>query len=120
VLWRSIEQAGPEAALRNYKELRAKYLERGSYDFTNGPVNMVGERLLQAHRWREALPLLEFNAESHPDASWSLYLLGEARLAGGDGQNALLAFEKAVALDPGNGRARRRMDELRLAAPPKP
>jgi hypothetical protein len=120
VLWRGIEESGPEAALRNYKELRTKYLGRGSYDFSNGPVNMVGERLLAAHRWREALPLLEFNAESHPDASWSVYLLGEARLAGGDGQSALFAFEKAVALDPGNGPARRRVDELRLTASPKP
>lgn len=120
VLMRSLERDGPEAALKEYGDLRSKYLGHGSYDFSSGPLNMVAEGLLKAHRGREAVAVTEYNVESHPDASWSLHLLGEARLAVGDDEKALAAFERSLALDPGNSLTRRRVDELRHRASPKP
>jgi hypothetical protein len=119
VLSRVLDRQGPEAALRTYKDLREKFLDQGSYDFSNGPLNTIAEDLLKAHRWRDALPLLEYTVASHPNQSSSLYWLGEARLAGGDRSKALEAFEQSLALEPENEQARKRVGELRKPASPK-
>jgi hypothetical protein len=117
---RVLEEQGPAAALRTYKDLRVKYLERGSYDFSNGPLNSIGEDLLKAHRWREALAVLEYTVESHPNEPWSLYWLGEARLAAGENAGALEAFERSLSLEPDNAQAQKRLRELKSPASPKP
>ena len=78
VLDRVLKAAGPEAAVRTYKELRSQYLGRGSYDFSERQVNTLAERLLQEKRSREAVVLLEMSAEFNPDAAWQQHLLGEA------------------------------------------
>lgn len=120
IFTRALDSQGPEAALRQYGELRSKYLGRGSYDFSNGPLNTIGEDLLRAHHWQEALTVLEYTVASHPDEPWSLFWLGEARLAAGERAGALGAFEKALALQPDIERARKRLQELKSPVSPKP
>lgn len=112
VLERILAAEGPAAAVRTYKELRSKYLGRGSYDFGEGPVNMLAERLIGEKRAPEAALLLEMSAEYNPDAAWVQHLLGEARLATGDRARALTTFEHALALNPQNELTRKRVDEL--------
>jgi hypothetical protein len=117
---RDLDEHGPEAAIRAYKDLRVQYLERGGYNFSDGPLNAIGEELLKAHREREALLVLEYNVESHPSAAWSWYGLGEARLATGDRPGALAAFQRSLTLQPDIEGAQKRVLELSTAAPPKP
>jgi polyisoprenoid-binding protein YceI len=113
LLDRIIRTEGPAAALRTYRELRQQYLGRGSYDFSERPLNTVAERLLQEKRAGDAASLLEVGAELNPEAAWLRHLLGEARLAGGDRAGALAAFERALALSPQNDLTRKRVHELR-------
>jgi polyisoprenoid-binding protein YceI len=116
-LERVLRADGVEAAVRTYQELRAQYLGRGSYDFSERPVNTLAERLLDDKRGRDARRLLEVSAQFNPDAAWQQHLLGEARLAEGDRSGAVQAFERALSLNPHNDLTRKRVEELRPAAP---
>ncbi len=116
-LERVLQGEGVEAAVRSYKELRERYLGRGSYDFSERPVNALAERLLQQKRNRDAARLLEASAVFNEDAAWLHHLLGEARLAEGDRPGALAAFTRALVLNPQNERTRQRVEELRTTPP---
>jgi len=112
VLERVVENEGAEAAVRQYRELRAKYLDRGSYDFSERSVNTLAERLLERKQAKEAAVLLTVSAEFNPEAAWLHHLLGEAWLAAGDRDQARAAFTRAVQLNPDNPRSRDRLAEL--------
>lgn len=111
---------GMEAAIGKYKELRERYLTSGSYDFSDRPLNALGERLLGEGKGDQALALLKVDTEDNPKSGAALYLLGEARLATGDRDGAREAIEKSLVLDPRNPRARRKLEELKGAPSPKP
>ncbi|HEY6548671.1 MAG TPA: c-type cytochrome, partial [Vicinamibacteria bacterium] len=100
VLSRILESEGLDAALRSYEDLRGKYLGRGSYDFSERPLNTIAERLLAEKRSQEATRLLELGARFNPDAAWLHHLLGDARLAEGDRPGALAAYERALVIEP--------------------
>ena len=112
VLDRVVQSEGAEAAARTYKKLRAEHLGRGSYDFSERPVNVLAERLLQQKRGRDAAVLLEASLEFNADAAWQQHLLGEARLAAEDRPGALAAFTRALALNPKNVLTRKKVEEL--------
>jgi polyisoprenoid-binding protein YceI len=120
LLARVLESEGLDAALRSYEDLRGKYLGRGSYDFSERPLNTLGERLLLEKRSQEARRVLELGARFNPDAAWLHHLLGDARLAEGDRPGALAAYERALVIEPGNDFTRKKADDLRAAMPPVP
>jgi tetratricopeptide (TPR) repeat protein len=120
ILARVLAKEGAEAALRTYKDLRSRYLASGSYDFSQMPLNALVERLIDEGRAADALPLMEVNAENYPNAPWTLFLLGEARLAAGDRAGALQAFERSLELAPKNARAQKRVEELKTPPPKSP
>src|SRR5262249_46367136 len=118
LLDRVLAKDGAAAALATYKDMRAELLASGRYDFSQGPLNTLAERLLAEGRGRDALPFLELNAQNYPSGPWIQYLLGEARLAAGDRPGALEAYERSLALSPENFQARKRVEELRASPPP--
>jgi len=121
VVTRVLAKDGIDAALKTYKDLRSQFLTSGTYDFGRRPLNALGERLLDEGRGPEALPLLELNTQNNPTAEWTLYLLGEARLAAGNRVGALQAFERSLVLSPQNPRTRKRVEELKgLLSPSAP
>ena len=118
---RILEKDGVAAAIADYRELRAKYLESGAYDFGQKPLNALGERLIRAKKPTDAKPLLALNAEFHPEADWTLTLLGEAQLATGEKEVARTTFQKVLELDPASEQAKKRLAELGpapLSTPP--
>lgn len=109
----TLDVEGAPAAVSRYRALKKKHYGSSAYDFGVGPLNHVGESLLERGKPAEALAVLELNAESFPDSSWLQHLLGEAHLAAGDRERAKGAFERSLALDPSNEMAKRRLEELR-------
>jgi Photosynthetic reaction centre cytochrome C subunit/Tetratricopeptide repeat len=107
-----IEEKGAEAAVARYKELREKYLEQGSYDFSDWPLNRLGESLVKDKKAGDAVTILELNAEVHPASGWTRYLLGEAYQAAGDRDKAKASYRKALELAPDNEAAKKRLEEL--------
>jgi tetratricopeptide (TPR) repeat protein len=116
---RLLEEEGVEAAVDDYRELRAEYHGSGSYDFGQKPLNALGERLIRAGKSADAEALLALNAEYHPDADWTLTLLGEAQLKNGKRDAARATFEKVLELDPESELAKKRLAEL-APEPPAP
>jgi tetratricopeptide (TPR) repeat protein len=118
ILTRALAEGGPEAVARQYTELRSHYLVRGVYDFSDRTLNGFAEHFLHEGRTKDAMLLLDLNAQYNPESSWLHYLLGEGRLAQGDKPAALGEYEKAVALDPENSSARKRIGELKGSSKP--
>jgi len=108
----ALEEKGATAAVARYRELRAASFGRGGYDFGQGTLNQVGERLLKAGRAADALAVLSLNLEFFPDAPWLHYLAGEAHRALGQVDQARAAYERSAALDPQNPMPRRRLQEM--------
>jgi hypothetical protein len=113
-----LEQKGAAAAVARYRELRAAAYGRGGYDFGQGTLNQIGERLLKAGRAADALAILGLNREFFPDAPWVLYLAGEAHRALGQVDAARAAYERSAAIAPDNPMPGRRLKELPAAADP--
>lgn len=107
-----LEQKGAAAAVARYRELRAAWFGRGGYDFGQGTLNQVGERLLKAGRAADALALLDLNLEFFPDAPWVQYLAGEAHRALGQADQARAAYQRSAALEPENPMPRQRLQAL--------
>src|SRR6185295_11145760 len=113
-----LESKGADAAVARYRELRAASYGRGGYDFGQGTLNTIGERLLKAGRAADALALLDLNLEFFPDAPWVQYLAGEAHRALGQADQARAAYERSAALGPDNPMPRERLQALPPRAEP--
>jgi tetratricopeptide (TPR) repeat protein len=119
---RMVGDDGLDAALADYRELRAEYLQSGSYHLDEGPLRLGAERLLRSGEAKEAKAVLELNLEFHADAARSHALLGDAHLALDDRAAARAAYARSLELEPGNPQVKKRLEELapEPSAPPPP
>ena len=112
VVYDTIEKEGLRAAIQEYKAL--KQAQPDTYAFTPGQLNLVGRRLLQHGKNREALEILKMNAELFPNLAAIADSLGDAYLAVGDNENAIQTFKKSLAIDPADSSA---AESLRTLTP---
>lgn len=112
VVYDTIEKEGLQAAIRKYQALKQE--QPDAYAFTPGQLNLVGRRLLQHGKNREALEILKMNAELFPDMASIADTLGDAYTAVGDNQNAIQTFKKSLAIDPSDTSA---TESLRTLSP---
>jgi tetratricopeptide (TPR) repeat protein len=115
-----LESKGADAAVGRYRELRSSSYGRGGYDFGQGTLNAMGERLLGRNQPADALAVLTLNREFFPEAPWLRYLLGEAHRALGHRAEAIAEYERSIALDPENPMARQRLKEVAARPSPAP
>lgn len=116
VLAQAIDSAGVESAVKRYRQLRQETMERGSYDFSENPVNDLARRLAAQGKTAEAAALLEMNSELHPASAAIDVQLGDVYRARGERDKAAVRYRMALEKQPNNQMARRRLDELN--APP--
>lgn len=95
-----IEADGLEAGKQEYMELRESYYGRAAYDFGPQPLNTIAEHLFESGKQDEAIELTKMNNELHPDYPWSRSLLGRFHSSRGETEQAIAAFEEALALEP--------------------
>lgn len=117
VLTRITKEKGIDAALEEYRALRKKYYGGAQYDFGPPPLNMLAERLSRDGKAAEAVKAAELNAELHPEDVYAQTALGDFYARQGDRNRAMEAMKRALAIDPANDYARRRLDELQNAEP---
>ena len=115
-----LDSKGADAAVARYRELRAASYGRGGYDFGEGTLNTLGERLLGRGQPADALALLTLNREFFPDAPWLRYLLGEAHRTLGHREEAMAEYERSIALAPENPMPRQRLQEMTARPSPTP
>ncbi|HYX52316.1 MAG TPA: c-type cytochrome [Candidatus Limnocylindrales bacterium] len=112
VVQQTMAHDGIEAAIAKYRTLRTENYGNGKYDFSDLPLNKLGESLLQADKIKEARAILELDTEFNPQSAWGTYLLGVAHEADGDKEKARADFQKALELNPKNGMAKRHLTAL--------
>lgn len=112
LLTESIQKDGVEAAIAMYRKLKTENYGNGKYDFSDIPLNVVGESLLESDKTKEATAVLELDAELNPQSEWGRYLLGVAHLTGGEKEKGRADFQKVLEMNPRNAMARKRLENL--------
>ena len=112
VVYDTVEKEGLKAAIQQYNAL--KQAQPDTYAFTPGQLNLVGRRLLQHGKSREAVEILKMNAELFPNMAVIVDSLGDAYVAVGDNENAIQTFKRSLAIDPADTSA---TESLRTLTP---
>lgn len=101
---------GADAAVKQYRDLRAQYYGRGSYDFGEETLLNVARRLANA-RPEVAIPLADLNMEFFPKSVNTLVTKAIAQ-GGHDDEAAVATLKKALELDPDNGEIKGRLYQI--------
>jgi len=113
----AIDAKGADSAIALYRDLRTRYLNRGSYDFSELPLADLGRLTTQRPA---VLALLKLNLEFYPQSVPTFTALAQQALQGGDTAAALDALNKASAIAPDNPQVRGMLARLKGAQPPPP
>jgi tetratricopeptide (TPR) repeat protein len=109
-LYDAMVTGGIEAALDVYRRLED--LDRGSHAFTEGGLNRLGYELLRIGESAEAIEIFKLNIQAFP-SSFNVYdSLGEAYMTHGDYELAVENYVKSLELNPQNGNAEEKLEEL--------
>ena len=112
-LMETMDSKGISEAVAQYKELRQSYYGGAQYDFTVTPLNQLSEELLRKGKPAEAVAIMEMNLQLNgPFGGWSNSVLAMAHVANRDFDKAKADFQKILEKDPGNGWAKKQLDEL--------
>jgi len=112
IIVQTLKDKGPDEAEAQYRDLRARYYGRSSYDFGEDEL-LTAARSIAAIRPDDAITLLQLNVEFHPMSARSYALLGFAYTRKFDDELAIEHLEKAAELDPSNGEIQGQLLQLR-------
>jgi tetratricopeptide (TPR) repeat protein len=93
---------------------------RHAYTDTEVELDALGYELLRQGRREAAIAVLQLNTADHPGSSKAFDSLGEALMEAGRREDAARSYERALALDPANERAREMLEKLRGGTPATP
>ncbi len=103
-LYKIATEKGGAAAVAEYRRLKAGTTS-GTYDFSEGELNMLGYQLFRKERTKDAIEIFKLNVEMFPASSNPYDSLGEAYVKDGQKELALANYRRAVELNPANGGA---------------
>lgn len=107
-----LEKDGIEAALSQYKEIK----NSDKYDLNEAEMNLVGYRLLQTGKAKEASSVFKLNAEAFPKSFKAYSSYADGLLAAGDKTQAIENYKKSIELNPGSKNALKKLAELGVNA----
>jgi len=103
---------GEAAAVALYRDLRQRYFGTEAYDFRESVLLDLGRQSLASQKPDDALAWLQLNIEFYPNFAESYLVLSQVHVRKRDQVAAVKDLEKAIALDPSNGSAKRQLSEL--------
>ena len=109
----TLEKDGRAAAIAQYRELRARGVDRGRYDFGEASLNVLAQRLARAGRRDDAIAFLELNLEHNPGMPTASLQLAELYRAAGDNAKAIPLYEAVLRAQPNNRAARQGLEAAR-------
>lgn len=109
----AMETDGIRAAIERYRALREKYYGKGSYDFSENSLNVLGYQLLQKEQVDDAIAVFQLNVEMNPAASNPYDSLAEAYMRAGRKWLAFINYSKSLQLNPRNRNAEKMLNELK-------
>lgn len=107
----TIEKRGVDAAIRQYRDLKAARVANMNFD--EAELNSLGYRFLRKKQTNDAIRLFQLNAEAYPKSSNAWDSLGEAFAKAGRKPQAIAYYEKAIRLDPKNYNALAMLQKLK-------
>lgn len=118
VLAEKLEQKGVPEATALYRELRKKHYGDAAYDFSETPLDILGEALLKESKANEAAAMMELNAElNKPLSGWGLGVLAMAHRRSGARDKAIADYQRILELNPKDDSSRQELEELKKMKP---
>jgi tetratricopeptide (TPR) repeat protein len=109
----TLDAKGIPDAITQYKDLRKKYYGGAEYDFSETPLNQLSENLTRSGKTKEAVAIMEMNAELNaPISGWGSSVIAMAYMANKDFDKAKAEFQKMVEKNPENSWAKKQLEEL--------
>jgi cytosine/adenosine deaminase-related metal-dependent hydrolase len=100
VLFKTIQEKGIDAAVKQYRELKAA--QPDAYDFSEDEFIGLGYGLIHMKKYKEAIEIFKLSVEAYP-ASYNTYdSLAEAYMDNGDKELAIRNYQMSLQLKPGN------------------
>jgi tetratricopeptide (TPR) repeat protein len=112
ILGRTLREQGAAAAVEQYRDLRQRYYGRQAYDFGEGTLLDLAQRMA-ASKPDDAIALLKVNIEFNPRSARSYSALAYAYTRKLDDASAASALEKALEIDPENGVIQGQLEQLK-------
>jgi tetratricopeptide (TPR) repeat protein len=112
-LTRTYAAGGADSTVTRYRALRDRFYGSASYDFREGSLVEVADAALEKKDSRGAIAILSVDAEFYPESGFVHEAMGEAFLAAADTAQAVLHYEKALALEPRNMNAKKMVESLK-------
>jgi hypothetical protein len=112
ILASTIERAGVDSAVAQYRALRQSDALSGRYDFSEQTVTELAQQRAVAGKTDEALALLQLNQEFYPSSAAIDLALGDVYRQRGEKDKAIVSYRAALVKQPGNRQARQRLTEL--------
>ena len=98
----TLRAKGADAAVAQYRDLRERYYGGQAYDFSEGMLPDLAERIVAA-RPDDAIALLKLNLEYNPKSAPSYATIGYAYTRKFDDETAISYYKKALEIEPDNG-----------------
>jgi tetratricopeptide (TPR) repeat protein len=115
-LRRAFDDSGIDALTDHYGTLREKYYGEGVYDFGEFTLPSLAEQLHRGELVAAGDAVLRLNLEHFPASGYTYTMIGESKLRQRQAAEAVIAFEKALEIDPSNDHALRRIEVAKLRA----
>jgi len=106
----TIASSGIDPAIQQYREL--KTTSSATYNFDEDQLNTLGYQLLNTHKIKDAIRILQLNVEVYPQSSNVYDSLGEAYMDEGDKPDAIANYQKSLQLNPKNTGAVKMLQKL--------
>jgi len=98
VIYEVIKKTGIKSGIDEYHKLREKYYGKGTFNFEDKTLIVVGYKLLGEKAAQDAVAVLKLNTEVNPGSANAFDSLGDAYVALGDYKNAIASAEKCIDL----------------------
>lgn len=96
----TIASSGIDRAAQQYHDLKAT--KPTTYNFDEGELNALGYQLIRAHKFKEAIRILQLNVDIYPQSGNVYDSLAEAYMDDGNKTEAITNYQKSLQLNPRN------------------
>jgi len=101
-----------QSAIDRYGELRKKYYGSAAYDFSELPLDLLAESLVQKGQPKDASAIMDMNLSFNQPTARTYNVLANVHKANGENDKAKADLQKLLSLQPDNRRAKQMLEEL--------
>ena len=110
VLFKTIQEKDIDAAVKQYRELKAT--QPAAYDFGENELIGLGYGLLSMKKFKEAIEIFKLSVEAYPESYNTYDSLAEAYMDDGDKELAIKNYQKSLEINPENANGRKMLEKL--------